>query len=188
MTETLNYSILKNENGVELRSYPAHIIAQIDLSESSYRKAIYRGFSPLADYIFGANVSTDRVAMTSPVQVSHSTKIAMTSPVTVSGAGPYTVSFVMPAAYTLETLPKPKNVCVRIEAIEQRTMAVIGFKGFFNERKIQKAKDRLAAWAIEHGRELIGQFVVAGYDPPWVPSFLASNEVMIEVGGAEQAG
>ena len=186
MTETLNYSILKKENGIELRQYPAHILAQVDLEEDSYRKAIYRGFGPLADFIFGENLPSDTISMTTPVQVSRSTKIAMTSPVTVSGGGRYTISFVMPAAYTLETLPKPKNPLVRIEKVNARTMAVVGFRGFFNRRKVQKAKDRLSEWSKKQGLQLKGEFVVAGYAPPWVPGFLAHNEVMVEVRDEEE--
>jgi effector-binding domain-containing protein len=186
MTETLHYSILKKENAIEIRQYPAHILAQVDLEESSYRKAIARGFGPLADFIFGENLPSDKISMTTPVHVSRSQKIAMTSPVTVSGEGRYSVSFVMPEQYTLETLPKPKNPRVRIEKVSARTMAAIRFRGFFNARKVREAKNRLKEWAKSQGLRLIGEFVVAGYDPPWVPWFLAHNEVMVQVGDADK--
>lgn len=186
MTETLKYSILKKMDVIELRHYPAHILVQVDLSEKSYRKAIYKGFGPLADFIFGQNLPAEKISMTSPVQVSQPTKIAMTTPVTVSGDGNYTVSFVMPAEYTLETLPKPRNPNVRAAKINARTMAVIRFRGFFNRRKIANAKERLVKWAEKEGRQLVGEFVVAGYDPPWVPWFLAHNEMMVEVGDDEE--
>ena len=189
MTETLKYSVLQKTNGVELRQYPEHILVQVNLAGKSYRKAIYQGFRPLADFIFGQNLPSERISMTSPVAVSRSTKIAMTSPVTVSGDGDYTVSFVMPAEYTLETLPKPKNPNVIIKKISASTMAVIGFRGFFNRRKIAKAKKRLVKWMEKEGFQPVGEFVIAGYDPPWVPWFLAHNEVMVQVKAVdEQAG
>ena len=188
MTETLKYSILQESNWVELRQYPAHILVQVNLTEKSYRKAIYQGFRPLADYIFGQNQPAEKIAMTSPVAVSRSTKIAMTSPVTVSGDGDYTVSFIMPAEYTLETLPKPKNPDVIIKKIKESTMAVIQFRGFFNKRKINKAKKHLIKYCEKESLRPIGEFVVAGYDPPWVPGFLAHNEVMVEVEEVDKQG
>ncbi len=181
MTESLHYSILMQEKGVEIRRYPEHILAQVDLSVKGYRKAVFRGFGPLADFIFGENLPADKISMTTPVQVLRSTQIAMTSPVTVSGEGDYTVSFVMPEKYTLETLPRPKDPRVRIQKVSERTMAVVGFRGFFNRRKIQRARDRLEKWAENKGLRLMGEFVIAGYDPPWVPWFLAHNEVMVQV-------
>ena len=33
----------------------------------------------------------------------------------------------------------------------------------------------------EEGMETEGDFIVAGYNPPWVPGFLARNEVLIQV-------
>ena len=188
MAETLNYVVLEIENRMELRWYPAHLLAQVDLSENSYRKAIYQGFGPLADFIFGKNLPAEKISMTSPVQVSRSQRIGMTSPVTVSGVGDYTVSFVMPAAYSLETLPKPKNPLVRITEIGERTMAVTPINGFFNERKVRDAKNRLEKWVEAQGQQIQDDFLVAGYDPPWVPWFLARNEVMVRVGENEYDG
>jgi hypothetical protein len=59
-------------------------------------------------------------------------------------------------------------------------MAAIRFTGFFNPGNIQKNKERLAHWLDEHELKTEGNFIVAGYNPPWVPGFLARNEVMIQ--------
>ncbi len=53
MTETFNYSVIKKDNEFEIRQYPAHIKAVVDVRDTTYQKAIYKGFGTLAGYIFG---------------------------------------------------------------------------------------------------------------------------------------
>jgi hypothetical protein len=181
MTETPKYAVIKKANQVELRRYPAHIKAEVDVVGLTYQKAIYQGFSILATYIFGDNTRTEKIAMTSPVQVSNPKKIQMTRPVTVSGDETFTVAFIMPAKFTLETLPKPKDHRINLTKIDSEVMAALRFSGYFSERKVRKAKGRLGDWLAQEGLEAQGVFIVARYNPPWVPWFLARNEVMIQI-------
>jgi len=181
MTETPIYSVIRKENDIELRHYPAYIKAEVSIVEKSYRKAVFKGFNILADYIFGNNIKTEKIAMTSPVQVAQSQKVAMTKPVTVSGDGNYIVAFIMPSEFTLQTLPIPKNDAVRFTSVPSQTMAVIRFSGYFQERGVNKAKQHLSKWLEKEGLEPEGDFIVAGYNPPWVPWFLTRNEVMIVI-------
>ncbi|MBW6474387.1 MAG: heme-binding protein [Anaerolineaceae bacterium] len=181
MTETPDYSVIRKENDIELRLYPAYIKAEVTVNETSYRKAVFKGFNTLADYIFGNNIKTEKIAMTTPVQVSQSQKIAMTKPVTVSGDGNYTVAFIMPSEFTLDTLPKPKNSAVQFTSVPPLTMAAIRYSGYFQGAKISKAKQRLHLWLEKEGLESEGDYIVAGYNPPWVPGFLTRNEVMIMI-------
>lgn len=181
MTETPSYSVIRKENEIELRLYPAYIKAEVSIVETSYRKAVFKGFNTLADYIFGNNIRTEKIAMTSPVQVTQSQKIAMTKPVTISGDGNYVVAFIMPSEFRMDTLPKPKNDAVQFSSLPSQTIAVIRYSGYFQEVKINKAKQRLKTWLEREGIETSGDFIVAGYNPPWVPWFLARNEVMVEI-------
>lgn len=181
MTETAKYSVIRKEHEIEIRRYPAIIQAEVIVNEARYKPAIENGFNVLASYIFGNNVSKQKIEMTSPVQASRSEKIAMTTPVTVTGESSFTVAFIMPAAYTLDTLPQPKDNRVHLRLIPARTLAAIRFSGYFQQDSIQKNKQRLSDWLQEQGLEPEGDFIVAGYNPPWVPGFLARNEVMIQV-------
>jgi hypothetical protein len=181
MTETPKYSVVRKQGEIEIRHYPAYIQAEVDVDEKQYQSAIERGFSVLAGYIFGDNVSKQRIEMTSPVQASQSEKIAMTTPVTVTGESNFTVAFIMPSAYTLETLPQPRDSRVHFKPIPARSLAAIRFSGFFRQDTIQKNKQRLGQWLQEQGLETEGDFIVAGYSPPWVPGFLARNEVLIQI-------
>ena len=118
--------------------------------------------------------------MTSPVQVSNSKKIQMTKPVTVRRDGTFSVAFIMPAEYTLETLPKPKDHRISLKTINSEVRAALRFSGYFSENKVRKAKQKLQDWLGQENLESEGDFLVARYNPPWVPWFLARNEVMIK--------
>jgi hypothetical protein len=181
MTETLDYAVINKAKEIELRRYPAHLKAEVEVAGSKYQEAIYQGFRILAGYIFGGNLSAAKIAMTSPVQVSAPEKIAMTKPVTVRGDGPYSVAFIMPGKYTLETLPNPKDRQIKITNHNSQVMAALRFSGYFSESKVSQAKHRLQGWLAQEGLEPAGEFIVARYNPPWVPWFLARNEVMIPI-------
>lgn len=113
MTEQPKYTVIKKQNDFELRRYAGYIKAEVEVGGEDYKSAAERGFNILAGYIFGNNVARQKIAMTAPVAASRSEKIAMTVPVTISRADTYHVAFIMPSAYTLETLPAPKDERVR---------------------------------------------------------------------------
>lgn len=181
MTETPNYTLLKKDNAFELRQYPGYIKAEVEVGDSSYRQAIFKGFSILANYIFGDNQKVEKMAMTSPVQVSQSEKIAMTSPVTISGDGAYKVAFIMPAKYTLETLPLPKDKQIHFIPEPEHLIAALRFTGFYSKSKMNKAMRKLEQWIVREDLVKAGEFLTAGYNPLWVPAFLARSEVMARV-------
>jgi hypothetical protein len=181
MTETPKYSVSKKQNEIEIRQYPGYIQAEVTVDDKNYKSAIEKGFGVLAGYIFGNNISRQKIEMTTPVQASQSEKIAMTTPVTVSGESSFTVAFIMPSEYTLETLPQPKDNRVHFTPIPARSMAAIRFSGYFQQETILKNKQRLRQWLGEQGLETEGDFIVAGYNPPWVPGFLARNEILIQI-------
>jgi len=187
MAETPKYSVSRKENKIEIRQYPGYIQAEVTVEDTNYKSAIEKGFRVLAGYIFGNNISRQNIEMTTPVQASQSEKIAMTTPVTVSGESGFTVAFIMPAEYTLETLPQPKDSRVHFTSIPARSMAAIRFSGYFQQETILKNKQRLRQWLGEQGLETEGDFIVAGYNPPWVPGFLARNEVLIQIKSHQEA-
>lgn len=181
MTETPKYSVIKKQNEIEIRQYSGYIQAEVVVPGKYYKSAIEKGFNVLAGYIFGNNVSKQKIEMTAPVQAYQSEKIAMTTPVTVTGENEFTVAFIMPSEYTLESLPQPKDNRIQFNLIPAHQMAAIRFFGYFNQDRIQKNKQRLSLWLEEQGIETQGDFIVAGYNPPWVPGFLARNEVLIKI-------
>ena len=72
MAETPKYSVSRKQNEIEIRQYPGYIQAEVTVDEKNYKSAIEKGFNLLAGYIFGNNISRQKIEMTTPVQASQS--------------------------------------------------------------------------------------------------------------------
>jgi hypothetical protein len=179
--EKPDYQIIIRENNFELRKYAPYITADVHVVAEDRLEAVNRGFNTLASYIFGNNISRQKISMTAPVTSARTPeKIAMTAPVTVSGSGKFTVSFTMPQSYSIDSLPIPVDPSVNFHEHPERQMAAIRFSGFFNEKNFSKHEVLLKEWLFSKGFTPTGLPVIAGYDPPFTPWFLKHNEVLIE--------
>jgi len=107
----------------------------------------------------------------------------MTAPVTQSprNQGQWTVQFMMPSAYTLETLPRPNDPDIRFRVEPARDMAVLSFSGVARDRNYREKAAELRQWLAAHGMTARGEVVLAQYDPPWTIWFLRRNEVLAEI-------
>ena len=184
-TEEPKFTVLEKTPPFELRSYAPMILAEVKV-EGSLDEASSQGFRLIAAYIFGQNQVSEKIAMTAPVaveeQVSKSAKIAMTAPVNIeSTAGQWTVSFVMPSEYTMESLPKPLNPKVQLRQIPPVKRAVIGFSGFYNENKVAEKTLELEEWMKTKNLQGMSVPKFARYNPPWTLPFMRRNEIMIDV-------
>ncbi|MHC5121067.1 MAG: SOUL family heme-binding protein, partial [Planctomycetota bacterium] len=123
------------------------------------------------------------IAMTAPVnQQAQSEKIAMTAPVTQQASGDkYAVSFVMPAKYTLETLPAPTDPAVTVKEIPGYKAAVIRYSGTWSTKRYEAKKAQLETYMKENGLSAVGEPIWARYDPPFQLWFLRRNEVVIPI-------
>lgn len=181
MTETPEYIVLKKQNNFEIRKYPEMIKAEVQVAESDYKSAAEKGFRILAGYIFGNNTSREKVEMTTPVHVASSQQIAMTTPVTITGGDKFTVAFIMPAVYTIETLPIPGDQSIRFNVVPEQQMSATRFSGYFKKETIEKHKELLRQWLDQLDLKTEGDFIIAGYNPPWVPGFLSRTEILIKI-------
>jgi len=180
--EQAKYSIVDYDGAIEIRDYAPKIIAQTTLS-GDRKEAIGQGFRVIADYIFGNNTSAKKVAMTAPVLQQESEKIAMTAPVLQEGSGDsWSVAFVMPDEYTMETLPKPNNPLVTLIQVPSKRFAVIRFSGVADDQNLQAHTAKLEAYIKSHELTMLSVTpAYAFYNPPWTLPFMRRNEVMIEV-------
>jgi effector-binding domain-containing protein len=181
MTESPKYFVVRKQKEIEIRRYAGYIQAEVSIDEKDHRSAIEKGFRILAGFIFGNNIPRRTIDVTASVKTPQSQRIAMTTPVTVTGSDRFTVAFIMPSEYKLETLPMPKDDNIHFKTIQPHQMAAIRFSGYFQPDVIRKNQERLGAWLQEQGLETEGDFIIAGYNPPWVPGFMARNEVMIRI-------
>ena len=179
--EQPKYRILESQGNIEVREYAPVTVAEVEVNGKRL-EALNQGFRMIADYIFGNNLSSKRVAMTAPVAQEAGEKIAMTAPVSQDGAGDsWKVRFVMPSAYTLDTLPKPKNSEVHLMAIPSRKAVVIRFSGFNTDKNIATHRETLFKYIADHHLSVSGQPTTAFYNPPWTLPFLRRNEIMVDL-------
>lgn len=183
--EQPKYRVLETVDGVEVREYPARIVAET-VADGSEQSARNEGFRRIAGYIFGGNKARASVAMTSPVaQSAASEKIAMTSPVAQGPAGDgWRIQFFMPAKYGMADLPVPNDPKVTLRRLPPERYAVIRFSGLAGERAVAARRDRILAVAKARGWRLGEGVDTWFYDPPWTPPPMRRNEVAIRLAGA----
>jgi hypothetical protein len=148
MTETPEYIVLKKQNNFEIRKYPEMIKAEVQVAETDYKSAAEKGFRILAGYIFGNNTSREKVEMTTPVHVASSQQIAMTTPVTITRGDKFTVAFIMPTVYTIETLPIPGDQSIRFNVVPEQQMSAIRFSGYFKRKRSRSIKNFCVSGSI----------------------------------------
>ena len=179
--EQARYEVLDRDGAFELREYAPHIVAEVEVS-GSRKEAIRKGFQEIADYIFGNNRGGRKMAMTAPVQQQAGEKIAMTAPVQQEGAGQsWHIRFVMPAAYTMDTLPRPNNPAVHLVQVPAVRMAAVRFSGMANDARLREKTAALEAWLKARSLKAAGSPVYAFYNPPWTLPPFRRNEVLIPI-------
>jgi hypothetical protein len=180
--EAAKYEVVKKDNKFEIRDYAPHILAET-VVEGDVKDAGNNAFKRLFRYISGDNRSRDKVAMTAPVsQQPMREKIKMTAPVGQRRVQEkWAVSFMMPASYTLETLPEPEDPNITLRQVPARRMAAVRYTGFWSEKSYLRYKLELESWIYERGLNIVGDPIWARYNPPFTPWFLRRNEILIPV-------
>jgi hypothetical protein len=180
--EEAPYSVVKASGIFEVRDYKPQLLAET-LVDGTLEDAGNKAFRRLFNYISGANRSSSSIAMTAPVsQESSGEKITMTAPVSQqASAGKWAVSFMMPAGYTLATLPVPDDSSITLRQVPARRMAAVRYSGTWSEKNYLDYKQRLENWIRENGFKISGEPVWARYNPPFTLWFLRRNEILIPV-------
>ena len=187
--EEPTYTLVRQAGGVELRRYAPVVRAVTVVENVTWDRAMNEGFRRLAGYIFGGNTKQQSIAMTSPVTAQPgagtaeaSMKIAMTAPVTAQPASTgVRVTFTMPAAFTLASLPTPNDRKVVLEAVDERLVAVRRFSGFAGTEAFERERQSLENSLAALGVRAVAEPELARYDPPWTLPFFRRNEVAVEV-------
>lgn len=160
------HRVVRTEGKFELRDYEAFRVVSTPMKSS--RGDMNGGFMRLFRYISGDNERSQKVAMTIPVFVTADTN---------AGA----MSFVVPQKVAAAGAPKPTGTEVSLEQVEAGRFAVLRFRGSREGANPQAAGVKLAAWVAAQKLRPVGAPRFAFYDPPWTPSFLRRNEVLLRV-------
>jgi hypothetical protein len=180
--ETREYDLVEQDGPFEVRDYAPAVVAET-IVEDDFEDAGKQAFRILFAYIGGENDSRGSISMTTPVtQEAQSEKIAMTTPVTQESRGDaYRFTFLMPAEYTLETLPRPTDPRVTLRAEPPGRFASVRYSGFWSRKNYERELERLQVWMRGRGLEARSAPVWARYDPPFMPWFWRRNEILIAV-------
>ncbi|XP_020576556.1 heme-binding-like protein At3g10130, chloroplastic [Phalaenopsis equestris] len=186
--ETPKYQLILKTADYEIRTYPPSVLAEV-----TYDPALLGdrdgGFMILAKYIGAVgepqNSRPEKIPMTAPVITHSAEKIDMTAPVVTSGGGgstPITMQFVLPAKYArAEDAPQPTDERVRIREVGERKYGVVRFSGVATETTAADRAEKLRKSLERDGYKLVGEHVLARYNPPWTLPPLRTNEVMLPI-------
>ena len=155
------------EGAREIRGYGPHLLAEVRVSGGRSR-AIQAGFRVLAGYIFGGNATGEKIAMTVPVAQ------------TPAGES-WVVSFMMPARYTTETLPAPRNEAIRFVNAGPSRQVVERFSGLPGTANLADRAEALRAWAKAQGHEILAGPHYYFYDAPMTLPWKRRNEVAFTI-------
>lgn len=183
-TELPSYSVERVDGAIEIRRYAPMIVAEVTV-EGDRAAAASRGFRILAGYIFGANRARAKVEMTAPVTETRAERIAMTAPVTEAetGAGAWVIRFMMPRAWTLETLPEPEDGRIALRPLPAERQAVLRFSGLATRETLEARVAELRSWAAAQGIALGEGPRFHFYDPPYRLPWNRRNEVAFALSG-----
>lgn len=155
----------------ELRDYPKLTLVETAMADAEGNS----GFGRLFGFISGRNEGAQKIAMTTPVFMS-------------GDEGQTSMAFVMPAELNAAQVPKPTDQSVSIREVPADLYAVLCFSGGRNSKNEAEALSQLKTWMAAEGLSVLSPPVFAYFDPPWTPSFLRRNEVMLRTQADSKLG
>ena len=164
--ESAGYSVVRIAAPFELRDYADLTVVETPMATSG--NSSDGSFNRLFQFISGQNQSKQKISMTTPVFMSgDSTNRAM--------------AFVMPAKLTSSQVPAPTDPAVSVRTLPAQCFAVLRFSGSRTSANESAALSKLRVWLASQSLPTNGAPIYAYFDPPWTPSFLRRNEVMLPV-------
>ena len=94
----------------------------------------------------------------------------------------WAVSFMMPASYTMDSIPLPDDPSVVLREIPAHRAAAIRYSGSWSEKAYKKQLALLLEWIETEKLEIVGETVWARYNAPFTPWFMRRNEILIPIG------
>ena len=161
-TEEVKFDIIHKNEIYEIRKYSERLVVQAinDKDSSTFRK--------LFNYIAGANNSSKKIEMTTPVTQTKNNNI-------------YFMQFYLPSTFNKKTIPVPSNPDVKILLMKEGYFAVIKYSGRSSDKNFMKYSKILYDKLIEDRITINGFAIKATYNPPWTLPLFRRNEVMFNV-------
>lgn len=172
--EEPKYEVKSKTDSYEVRKYSSVLVAETTII-ATFDDAGNEAFRILADYIFGNNQSKAKIAMTAPIT---QTKVS----------DGFLVQFTMPSQYTIQIIPKPNDIRVKLREIPGHKVAVYSYSGTWSESRYKAKLELLRSELKKNGVQTKGEPVFARYNPPFMPWFLRRNEIWIELEDENELG
>lgn len=171
-TPRQEFRVLQRLSDFEVREYEPCVLAEVKVS-ADYSTAASAAFGSLFNYISKGNKASQKIAMTAPV--------ISAQPEGAIDADEWHVSFVMPAGSTMENLPDPNDVRVRMRAMGAEKCVAMSFRGRASAGKSAAMIAKLREAAAREKIELSNESRIARFDPPFKPGILQYNEIVIPI-------
>ncbi|GAB6107831.1 SOUL family heme-binding protein [Fusibacter bizertensis] len=162
--ESPSYKVLTKDGIYEVREYDDFYVVEYD---NEFDPEINQGFGTLFNYISSGNEDKMKIAMTVPVfeEVTGDKK---------------KMAFVVPGNFG-ENIPKPNNSHLSVKKFDQGLFATVTYSGFSNNAKEEKMKLLLENWLKSKGYTGQSNYILALYNPPFVPPMFRKNEIIIRI-------
>jgi len=168
--ESAPYTVVRSDGSFELRDYPEMTVVETTMARTG--KNADNSFMRLFGFISGRNEAKQKISMTTPVFMSGSDLDR-------------TMAFVMPAKMKTAEVPKPADGSVTVRSLAPGRFAVLRFSGGRNEKLETEMLGRLKTWMTAQKLGVLSPPVYGYFDPPWTPSFLRRNEVMLRTDASQ---
>jgi hypothetical protein len=165
--EEPSFELLEADGDFELRQYAGYSIVSAP-GGVSFEGTGALAFRPLFRYLSGANTGGHDIAMTAPVLQTRADDH-------------WRLAFVVPAELAATAIPEPSAPGLEIETVPGGLYGVQQFSGGWGEERFMAQALTLAATLKERGYVICGPTRYARYDPPFKPSFLRRNEILMPV-------
>jgi len=177
--EEPDYTVAKEYETFEIRDYAPYLVAETTV-RGEFSEVGNKAFRILFDYISGNNRKRQKIEMTAPVVQAPAGSGA--------DADAYVVGFVMPAKYTLDSVPQPVDSRITLRQIPARRVAVIRYSGRWTLDRYQEHENVLMQALTEKEYTPAGPPVFARYNSPFMPWFMRRNEIHVEIKNSRPVG
>ena len=156
------YKVVYQTDTYEIRYYEERLIVETQYSNQN------NGFQKLFKYISGNNKQSQKIEMTTPVNV---TEIE----------NQFVMQFYLPKRFQQNEIPLPSDKSLKISTIEPGYFAVIRYSGFASDKNFHKHREILKRDLNADDIKVLGPPIKATYDGPFTLPNLRRNEAIFLV-------
>ena len=156
------YRVVYQTDIYEIRYYEERMIVETQYSNQN------NGFQKLFKYISGNNKQSQKIEMTTPVNV---TEIE----------NQFVMQFYLPKRFQQNEIPLPSDKSIKISTIEPGYFAVIRYSGFASDKNFHKHREILKRDLNADDIKVLGPAIKATYDGPFTLPNLRRNEAIFLV-------